>query len=165
MFKVVTLAAALETTNLTPDSMINCGNGTINLFGRVIHDHDRYSIAQHGRCAGEIEQHRRHSNRPEGRREDRSTNISAQVRLRAKTGIELPGESARHAAAREAVEAELDRIGGHGARSQRRRRLQLALAGAVDRQWRHAGEAPAGAGAAEAGRQPMQRIAPEKPER
>ncbi|MEQ1887191.1 MAG: penicillin-binding protein [Bryobacteraceae bacterium] len=43
VFKVITLAAALETTNLTPDTMINCGNGTINLFGRVIHDHDRYS--------------------------------------------------------------------------------------------------------------------------
>ncbi len=43
MFKVITLSAALETTNLTPDSMINCGNGTINLFGRVIHDHNRYS--------------------------------------------------------------------------------------------------------------------------
>ena len=39
VFKVITLSAALETTNLTPDSMINCGNGIINLFGRVIHDH------------------------------------------------------------------------------------------------------------------------------
>ena len=39
VFKVITLAAALETTNLTPDTMINCGNGTIKLFGRVIHDH------------------------------------------------------------------------------------------------------------------------------
>ena len=43
VFKVITLAAALETTNLTPDTMINCGNGTITLAGRVIHDHDRYS--------------------------------------------------------------------------------------------------------------------------
>ena len=38
VFKVVTLSAALETTNLTPDSLINCGNGIINLFGRMIHD-------------------------------------------------------------------------------------------------------------------------------
>ena len=38
VFKVVTLAAALETTDLTPDTMINCGNGIFNLFGRVIHD-------------------------------------------------------------------------------------------------------------------------------
>ncbi len=43
VFKVITLSAALETTNLTPDTIINCGNGTINLFGRVIHDHNRYS--------------------------------------------------------------------------------------------------------------------------
>ena len=43
VFKVITLSAALETTNLTPDTMINCGGGTINLFGRVIHDHDRYA--------------------------------------------------------------------------------------------------------------------------
>jgi len=43
VFKVITLSAALETTNLTPDTMINCGNGTITLAGRVIHDHNRYS--------------------------------------------------------------------------------------------------------------------------
>ena len=44
VFKVVTLSAALESTNLTPDSLINCGNGSINLYGRVIHDDHRYSI-------------------------------------------------------------------------------------------------------------------------
>ncbi len=38
VFKVVTVSAALETTNLRPDSIINCGNGVMNLFGRVIHD-------------------------------------------------------------------------------------------------------------------------------
>ena len=27
-----------EGSQLTPDSMINCGNGTLTLFGRVIHD-------------------------------------------------------------------------------------------------------------------------------
>lgn len=43
VFKVITLTAALETTSLRPDSIINCGNGSINLFGRVIHDHDRYA--------------------------------------------------------------------------------------------------------------------------
>ncbi len=42
VFKIITLAAALETTNLRPDSLINCGNGTIRLFGRVIHE------AKHG---------------------------------------------------------------------------------------------------------------------
>lgn len=43
VFKVITLATALETTKLTPQSPIDCGNGLINLYGRVIHDHDPYS--------------------------------------------------------------------------------------------------------------------------
>jgi cell division protein FtsI (penicillin-binding protein 3) len=38
VFKIVTLSAALETTHLRPDSLINCGNGAIRLFGRVIHE-------------------------------------------------------------------------------------------------------------------------------
>jgi cell division protein FtsI (penicillin-binding protein 3) len=38
VFKVVTLAAALETTDLTPDSPINCHNGVLRLPGRVIHE-------------------------------------------------------------------------------------------------------------------------------
>jgi len=44
VFKVVTLSAALESTNLTPDSLFNCGNGVLNLYGRLIHDTHRYSI-------------------------------------------------------------------------------------------------------------------------
>jgi cell division protein FtsI (penicillin-binding protein 3) len=43
VYKVITLSSALETTNLRPESMINCGNGSINLFGRIIHDHNRYA--------------------------------------------------------------------------------------------------------------------------
>ena len=43
VFKVITLTAALETTSLRPDTIINCGNGSIKLFGRVIHDHDSYA--------------------------------------------------------------------------------------------------------------------------
>jgi cell division protein FtsI (penicillin-binding protein 3) len=43
VFKVITAAAALETTRLRPESMIACGSGRINLFGRVIHDHKAYS--------------------------------------------------------------------------------------------------------------------------
>ena len=41
VFKVVTLAAALETTNLRPDSPINCNKGVLRLPGRVIHDSHR----------------------------------------------------------------------------------------------------------------------------
>lgn len=42
VFKVVTVAAALETTDLRPDTVISCGSGRINLFGRVIRDHHAY---------------------------------------------------------------------------------------------------------------------------
>lgn len=38
VFKVVTLSAALETTDLRPDSPINCNNGLLRLPGRVIHE-------------------------------------------------------------------------------------------------------------------------------
>ncbi len=38
VFKVITLASALETTRLGPESPINCLGGTINLYGRVIHE-------------------------------------------------------------------------------------------------------------------------------
>ena len=38
IFKVVTLSAALETTNLTPDTLIATGNGTLQLPGRVVHE-------------------------------------------------------------------------------------------------------------------------------
>ncbi len=41
VFKAITLAAALETTRLRPDSLINCGNGSITLFGRTIREAGR----------------------------------------------------------------------------------------------------------------------------
>jgi cell division protein FtsI (penicillin-binding protein 3) len=92
VFKVITLTAALETTNLRPDSIINCGNGVINLFGRVIHDHNNYSALSMADVLA------------------KSSNIGAiQIGLRVgeknlheyvsrfgfghKTGIDLPGES------------------------------------------------------------------------
>jgi cell division protein FtsI (penicillin-binding protein 3) len=43
VFKVITLSAALETTRLRPDTIIDCGNGSMKLFSRVIHDHKSYS--------------------------------------------------------------------------------------------------------------------------
>ncbi len=43
VFKVITLSAALETTNIRPDTIINCGGGKITLFKRVIHDHHSYA--------------------------------------------------------------------------------------------------------------------------
>ncbi len=92
VFKVITLSAALESTNLTPQTMIDCGNGIINLYGRLIHDHNRYrSLSMADVLA-------------------KSSNIGAiQIALATggetlyqyqskfgfgeKTGIELPGES------------------------------------------------------------------------
>ncbi|MCU1330462.1 MAG: Peptidoglycan glycosyltransferase [Bryobacterales bacterium] len=38
IYKVVTLSAALETTNLTPESPIATGNGTLSLPGRIVHE-------------------------------------------------------------------------------------------------------------------------------
>jgi cell division protein FtsI (penicillin-binding protein 3) len=43
VFKVVTLTAALEKTNIRPETVINCGNGSITLYGRTIHDAHAYS--------------------------------------------------------------------------------------------------------------------------
>jgi cell division protein FtsI (penicillin-binding protein 3) len=38
IFKIMTVSAALETTNLRPESPINCMGGVLSLPGRVIHD-------------------------------------------------------------------------------------------------------------------------------
>jgi cell division protein FtsI (penicillin-binding protein 3) len=38
VFKVITLSAALETTSLRPESMINCNHGVLRLGSRVIHE-------------------------------------------------------------------------------------------------------------------------------
>jgi cell division protein FtsI (penicillin-binding protein 3) len=129
VFKVITLAAALETTNLTPDSIINCGNGTINLFGRVIHDHKSYSslsmadVLANSSNIGAINIGLKVGEK----------NLYEYVRrfgFGRKTGIELPGESA--GMLRRLSQWEPSSIGsvamGHevGATS-----IQLALAGAV----------------------------------
>ncbi|MEO8049335.1 MAG: penicillin-binding protein [Acidobacteriota bacterium] len=129
VFKVITLAAALETTNLTPDTMINCGNGTINLFGRVIHDHNRYSslsmadVLANSSNIGAINIGLKVGEK----------NLYDYVRrfgFGRKTGIELPGESA--GMLRRLSRWEATSIGsvamGHevGATS-----IQLALAGAI----------------------------------
>lgn len=42
VMKVITLSAALETTNIRPETMIHCGGGVITLFGRTIHDAERH---------------------------------------------------------------------------------------------------------------------------
>ncbi|MGA2740080.1 MAG: penicillin-binding transpeptidase domain-containing protein [Bryobacteraceae bacterium] len=45
VFKVITLSAALETTDLKPSSMINCYNGSFTMAGRTVHEaHHGYGI-------------------------------------------------------------------------------------------------------------------------
>jgi cell division protein FtsI (penicillin-binding protein 3) len=93
VYKVITLSAALETTRLRPETVINCGGGKLTLFGRTIHDHNRYwSLPMEDVLA-------------------RSSNIGAinvgltvgknnlyeysrRFGFGARTGIQLPGESA-----------------------------------------------------------------------
>jgi cell division protein FtsI (penicillin-binding protein 3) len=43
VFKVITISAALETTNIKPTTVVSCGNGSLTLFGRTIHDHNSYA--------------------------------------------------------------------------------------------------------------------------
>ncbi len=42
VFKVITVSAALETTNLKPETIIPCGGGVLTIFGRTIHDAERH---------------------------------------------------------------------------------------------------------------------------
>jgi cell division protein FtsI (penicillin-binding protein 3) len=45
VFKVFTLSAALETTDLKPSSMINCHNGSFSMAGRTVHEaHHGYGV-------------------------------------------------------------------------------------------------------------------------
>jgi cell division protein FtsI (penicillin-binding protein 3) len=129
VFKVITLAAALETTNLTPDTMINCGNGSINLFGRIIHDHKAYSslsmadVLAHSSNIGAIQIGLKVG-------QQRLYDYVRKFGFGRKTGIDLPGESA--GMLRRLSQWEPSSIGsvamGHevGATS-----IQLALAGAI----------------------------------
>ncbi|MGA2132622.1 MAG: penicillin-binding protein [Bryobacteraceae bacterium] len=93
VFKVFTLAAALETTRLRPETMINCGNGAFTMAGRTVHE------AHHG-----------YGTMPMAMVLAKSSNIGAiQIGLRvgtanlyeyvrrfglgARTGVPLPAES------------------------------------------------------------------------
>lgn len=42
VFKVFTIAGAIEEKLVKPTTGYHCGNGKLNLFGRIIHDHDPY---------------------------------------------------------------------------------------------------------------------------
>lgn len=92
VFKTITLTAGLETTQLRPETMIDCGNGSITLFGRTIHDHARYSALRMeevlwkssnvGAIRVGLAVGREHMNE-----------YIRRFGFATKTGIELPGES------------------------------------------------------------------------
>ena len=44
VFKIVTLTAALETTNIRPTTLIDCGNGSIRIANRIVHDSHPHGI-------------------------------------------------------------------------------------------------------------------------
>ena len=118
MFKVVTLSAALETTNLRPDSLIATGNGTLVLPGRVIHEsHHGFGTITHAEVL------------------EKSSNIGAiligqqvgrenmyeyarRFGFGQKTGLPLPAESRRHAAAAEPLGHDFARLDLDGPGSQ-----------------------------------------------
>jgi cell division protein FtsI (penicillin-binding protein 3) len=92
VFKVVTVSAALETTRLRPESIIDCGNGILRMGSRTIHDEHRYSalpmqdVLAHSSNIGAI-----HVGMQVG-----ETNMYNYVRkfgFGHKTGIELPAEA------------------------------------------------------------------------
>ena len=119
VFKVITLSAALETTDLKPASMINCGNGSFTMAGRTVHEaHHGYGIMPMEMVLA------------------KSSNIGAiQIGLRvgaaklyeyvrrfglgARTGIPLPAESPGHRAQAGEMAHHLADVGFHGARSGR----------------------------------------------
>jgi cell division protein FtsI (penicillin-binding protein 3) len=129
VFKIVTIAAGLETQRVHPGTIINCGNGVFNLHGRIIHDAGRHGML----TVQEVF--------------EKSSNIGAiQVGMKVgdqtmydyirlfgfgrKTGIELPGESS--GLVRRVADWTLSSIGsvamGHEISATS---VQLAVAGAV----------------------------------
>jgi len=94
-FKMVTLSAALETTNLKPDTPINCHGGILVLPGRVIHEaesHEHFGflpmamVLAHSSNIGAIE-----IGRTVGR--EAMYDYVRRFGFGQKSGIVLPGES------------------------------------------------------------------------
>lgn len=91
MFKVVTYSAALEDGKVSPEEMIDCQNGSITIFGHVIHDDERLGVMT-------VEQALAHSSDVAaikvGMRvgQDRMYHFIRQFGFGTQTGIELPGE-------------------------------------------------------------------------
>jgi len=93
VFKVITLSAALETTKLRPQSLIDCGRGSITLFGRTIHEaHGGYGIIP----MADVLKHSSNVGAIRIGMQVGQQNMYDYVRrfgFGGKTGIQLPGES------------------------------------------------------------------------
>ena len=101
--------------------MINCGNGSINLFGRIIHDHSRYASLSMADVLA------RSSNIG-------AINIGLQVGdknlyelysplwVRQEDGFAAARRILRHGPAAARLAEEFHRFGGHGTRDRRHRR-------------------------------------------
>jgi cell division protein FtsI (penicillin-binding protein 3) len=91
-FKIVTMAAALEERLATPNEVIDCQNGAINVFGRTIHDHKPFGmltvsqVMQQSSDVGAIKLGLRLG-------DDRFDKYIRSFGFGAQTGIELPGET------------------------------------------------------------------------
>jgi cell division protein FtsI (penicillin-binding protein 3) len=91
-FKIVTLAAALEERLATPDEVIDCQMGAINVFGHTIHDHKPFGlltvskVMQQSSDVGAIKLGLRLG-------EQRFDNYIRAFGFGSQTGIELPGET------------------------------------------------------------------------
>jgi cell division protein FtsI (penicillin-binding protein 3) len=92
VYKLITIAAALETTNLKASSVINCGNGVLRIGDRVIHDHKSYSaltmedVLAHSSNIGAIRIGQTVGNH-------NMYDYSTRFGVAARTGIELPAEA------------------------------------------------------------------------
>ena len=89
--KIVTLSAALEEGLTTPDEKIDCQMGSINVFGRIVHDHKKFGvlttteIMEKSSDVGSIKLGMRVGNEGMYR-------YMLAFGLAEKTGVELPGE-------------------------------------------------------------------------
>jgi len=92
VFKVVTITAALETTNLRPETVIPCGNGRITLYGRTVRDHHSYAalpmadVLAHSSNIGAIQVGLKVG-------EDRMYEYVRRFGFGSRTGVPLPAES------------------------------------------------------------------------
>jgi cell division protein FtsI (penicillin-binding protein 3) len=89
--KIVTLSAAIEEGLTTPDERIDCQMGSINVFGRIVHDHKKFGVLTTSEImakssdVGSIKLGLRLGN-------DRMYHYIRAFGLGEKTGSELPGE-------------------------------------------------------------------------